>query len=95
MEIVKEDILTIGDERYRVLKVMKEIDRYDSKSNRLVGEHLEVELQRMGEKSPSHFLKIYSKKAIIMEMRKQKGIIFNYTDGKEVPLDSITVEPKK
>ena len=94
MEIVKEDMIAIGDEKYQVLKVMREIDRYDPKTNRLVGEHLEVELQKIGEKSPSHFLKIYPKKAIIMEMKKQKGIIFNYTDGKEIPLDSITVEHK-
>jgi hypothetical protein len=107
MEIIQGSTLRIGEDLYDVLRVMKEIDKYDAKANRLVGEHLEVTLHKIGEKSllPTHILKLYSKKAVIMKMSqekidyvknpRQRGVIFNYLDGTEIPLDSITLENKK
>ncbi|MBU2523005.1 MAG: hypothetical protein KKE23_01800 [Nanoarchaeota archaeon] len=95
MKVSKGDTLYIGGEKYNVIKVMREIDRYDSKNKKLVGQHMEIELSNSGEDA-THILKIYSDDKIILMNRAkpQKGIIFNYIHGKNIPLDSIKVENK-
>ena len=95
MKVSKGDILSIEDEKYNVIKVMREIDRYDSKNKKLVGQHMEIELGKT-EGVPTHVLKMYSDdRIVLMNMAKpQKGIIFNYINGKNIPLGSIKVENK-
>jgi len=108
MEMIKGSILRIGEDRYDITRVMKEIDKYDTKNKKLIGEHLQVEIKPAEEKSefPTHVLKIYSDRALLVkitksnsqyiEKPKQKGIgIFKYIYGTEVPLNSITVESQK
>lgn len=96
MKVSKGDILSIEGEKYNVIKVMREIDRYDSKNKKLVGQHMEIELSNSGE-TPTHVLKIYSdEKIILMNMGKpQKGIIFNYLHGRNIPLNSIKVQSQE
>jgi len=95
IKISKGDTLSIEGEKYNVIKVMREIDRYDSKNKKLVGQHMEIELSNSGNDT-THVLKIYSdEKIILMDHAKpQKGIIFNYLHGKNIPLGSIKVENK-
>jgi len=95
MKVSKGDTVSIEGEKYSVIKVMREIDRYDSKNKKLVGQHMEVELSNSGNDT-THVLKVYSDdKIILMDKAKtQKGIIFNYIHGKNIPLNSITVENK-
>ena len=108
MEIIKGNVLRVGENCYEVMRVMKEIDKYDTKHNRLIGEHTQVEMRPIGEKSdlPTHVLKIYPSKALLVRLTKsssqyienpkQKGTgIFKYIYGTEIPLDSITLESQK
>lgn len=97
IKVLKGDILSIEGEKYNVIKVMREIDRYDSKNKKLIGQHMEIELGKTKNDSPTHILKIYSDdRIILMNMAKpQKGIIFNYLHGKNIPLNSIKVDSQE
>lgn len=90
MRVSKGDILKIEGKSYTVLKVMREIDRYDAKSRKMIGQHMQIELSDNDKEVPTHIIKIYSEdRVILMEASPQKGIIFNYTKGKSIPISSI------
>ena len=73
MNIQKGNIIKIGKEKYDVLNVTEEIDKYDTEKNEFVGEHTAIELHKIGDSSlhPTHLLKIYHdnrKEAILLRI---------------------------
>ncbi len=108
MNIQKGNIIKIGKEKYDVLSVMEEIDRYDTEKNEFVGEHTAIELHKMGDSSlhSTHLLKVYhdnNKEAILLrieqdkppewlEKPRQRGMAFSYHDKKIISIADIKIE---
>jgi len=109
MDIQKGNIIKFGKEKYYVLSVMGEIDRYDAKKNEFVGEHTVIELHKMGDSSlhPTHLLKVYhdnNKEVILLRIEqdkppeyldkpRQRGMSFSYHDKKTISIADIKIEP--
>ena len=109
LHIVKGDTVQIGKDKYDVLGILEEIDKYNTEKNKFIGEHTGIELHKHGSKSlhPTHLLKLYYKngnEAILLEIvqekpskeiekPKQRGNIFNYINKRVIPRDKIKVIP--
>ncbi len=97
------DKIQIGKNKFDVLKIVEEVDFWDSKKDMLIGEHLEIELHLIGSSSirPTHILKIYHDKknnAVLLEIVHEKppkelgrirGNIFSYKNEKKIPVKNI------
>jgi hypothetical protein len=111
MKINQGDIVKIGNEKYEVLNTTEEVDRYDVKEGRFVGEHIAVEIHKVGDSSlhATHLLKIYhkdSRMAALLKIEqdkpstnlkkfKHRGIWLSYHDEKLIPIGEIKIEPAK
>lgn len=109
MKIQKGNIIRIGKEKYDVLSVMEEIDRYNTEKNEFVGEHTAIEIHKFGDSSlhTTHLLKVYhnnNKEAILLrieqdkppkglEKPRQRGIMFGDHDKKTISIADIKIEP--
>ena len=105
MEISKGNIIEICGEKYDVMNLRGEIDKYDTEKNEFVGEHTSVELHKFGEPSlyPTHLLKIYKdnqKEGILFRMiqnkppewiekPRQRVMMFNYFDERRISVCDI------
>ena len=109
MNIQKGNIIKIGKDKYDVLSVMEEIDKYNTEKNEFVGEHTAIEIHKFGDSSlhATHLLKIYhdnDKEAVLLrieqdkppkwlEKSKQRGMMFSYHDKKTISIADIKIEP--
>lgn len=107
MEISKGNIIKIGKDKFDVLTILKEIDKYDTQKNEFIGEHTEIELHKHGSRSlhPTHLLKlyyddehttvlfkiVYEKAPKEIKKPKQRGHIFNYVNKKAILKDQIKI----
>ncbi|MEK6921135.1 MAG: hypothetical protein AABX82_04580, partial [Nanoarchaeota archaeon] len=96
----------IGKNSYEVLERNKRIDYYDVEKKQVLGEHLAVQLHRVGYISlhPTHLLKIYSESdasifKIVQERppnwlkkTRQRGNSFCYVDERKIVTTEIIVE---
>ena len=108
MNIQKGNILKIGKDKYDVLGIREEVDKFDTEKNELVGEHTAIDLHKTGDSSlhPTHSLKIYhdsDKEAVLLKIQqdkppgwlekpRQRGMVFRYYDKKAIPLTEIKIE---
>jgi hypothetical protein len=107
MNIQKGNIIKIEKEKYDVLSIMEEIDKYDTEKNEFVGEHTAIELHKFGNSSlhPTHLLKVYNnnnKEAILLRIEqdklpewlkpRQRGMLFSYHDKKTISIADIKIE---
>lgn len=106
MQIKKGDLLSINNEKCEVLTLNEDIDKFDSKNDKLIGEHTAVNLHKIGNKAlhPTHLLKIYKDTKIVLltithkkppewlEKPRQRGQIFTYSDETKIPVENIKVE---
>ena len=106
MDIAVGNILRIGKERYEVLECNQRIDYYDVERKRVIGEHIAVQLHKIGDTSlhPTHLLKIYSgenasifkivqeRPAEWLKNPRQRGSMFSYVDGRKFATTEIEVE---
>lgn len=108
MNLQKGSILKIGEDRYDVLSVTEDIDLYDTKKTESIGEHIAIELHKIGDSSllPTHLLKVYhtnDKEAILLRIERDKppkwlekprrrGIGCSYHDKKTIPIADIKTE---
>jgi len=107
----KGDIIQMGKEKYDVLRILEEIDKYDVETNAFVGEHTAIEFHQHGSSSlhPTHLLKLYYDKedeAVVFEIvqekppngiekYKERGNIFKYLNKKVIPSREIKILSKK
>jgi hypothetical protein len=104
MEFEVGNKIQIGKEKFDVLNVTEEIDKWDSKKDKLIGEHLAIELHKFRSSSlhPTHLLKIYKdRKMILYEIiqekiitplairLKQRGGIFSYINPREISMKEV------
>src|SRR3989338_7984726 len=64
MKFKEGQIITIGKEKYDVLKIFHDIDWWDSNKNEIIGEYTAIELHRIGNFAlhPTHLMKLYYNK---------------------------------
>ena len=77
MKFKEGQIITIGKEKYDVLKIFYDIDWWDSNKNEIIGEHTAIELHRIGNFSlyPTHLMKLYYNKkdeAVLFRIEQEK-----------------------
>ena len=104
-EINEGQIIQIGKDKYDVLKKDWDIDYWDSKKNKVIGEHIYFELHKLGDSClhPTHLLKYYPKngKIFLFEIKQEgkmpkgfKGrrvLIYSYENKRELKLKDIVV----
>ena len=104
MEFEVGEKISIGKDKFDILKCEGEIDKYDSKKGKFIGEHIAVKLHKLGNSllHPTHLLKVYPSGKmklykIVQEKRvtpteillKQRGGFFRYIDEKEISIEDI------
>jgi hypothetical protein len=74
--------IQIGKDKYDVLRILEEIDKYDTKNNKAIGEHLAIDLHKHGDISlhPTHLLEI---------MHDSKGRVLKQTNKKIIARSDI------
>lgn len=105
------NIIEIDGEKYQVLRITEDIDWYDVEKDKIVGEHIAIELYKFGIFSlhPTHLLKIYynnPEEAVLLkiiqekqpkelEHPRQRGNIFSFHEEKIIPVKEIKIVSKK
>ena len=71
------DIIKIDGENYQVLKITEDIEWYDAEKDKIIREHIAIELYKSEISSlhPTHLLKIYydnPEKAVLLKIIQEK-----------------------